>query len=92
MKQPYAFSLADGSPLAFAELWKAWKDPANEQWLQTFAFITTEPNELTAEVHDRMPMVLHPNDYVLCLFRGELEQLPVDLLRPYKAADGPAPE
>jgi hypothetical protein len=34
---------------AFAGLWDAWKDPANGEWLQTFAIITTEANELTAD-------------------------------------------
>ena len=34
-KQPLAFDLANGSMMAFADLWDAWKDPANGQWLQS---------------------------------------------------------
>lgn len=86
-KQPYAFTLSDGQPFAFAGLWDAWKDSANGEWLQTFAIITTDPNELTAEVHNRMPVILHPKDYDRWLERGRGVQPPVDLLRPYEAAE-----
>jgi putative SOS response-associated peptidase YedK len=37
------------------------------------------------EVHDRMPVILHPRDYNRWLERGEAHLLPVDLLRPYEA-------
>jgi putative SOS response-associated peptidase YedK len=46
--------MSDGAPFAFAGLWDAWKDPANNQWLQSFTIITTTPNELTGTVHNRM--------------------------------------
>jgi putative SOS response-associated peptidase YedK len=46
-KQPYAFSMSDGAPFAFAGLWDAWKDPGQGGWLQSFTIITTTPNELT---------------------------------------------
>lgn len=84
-KQPYAYLMRDGQPFAFAGLWDAWKNPANGEWLQTFAIVTTEANELAAEVHDRMPVILHPKDYDRWLERGEAHQPPVDLLRPYEA-------
>lgn len=72
------------SPLAFAGLWDAWKDPATGEYLETFAIITTTPNELTGKVHDRMPVILKPSDYDRWLERGIPEQPPVDLLRPYR--------
>ena len=84
-KRPFAYTLSNGEPFAFAGLWDAWKDPANGEWLQTFAVITTDANELTANVHDRMPVILHARDYDRWLARGEAEQLPTDLLRPYEA-------
>ena len=62
-KQPYGFDLANGSMLAFAGLWDGWKDPANENWLQTYTIITTDANELMAPVHNRMPVILRPQDY-----------------------------
>jgi putative SOS response-associated peptidase YedK len=43
-------------------LWENWKKPDGET-LQSYTIITTEPNELTREVHDRMPVILSPDDY-----------------------------
>ena len=65
-KQPYAFTLASGEPFAFAGLWDRWKDPAGGV-LESYTIITTTPNELTAAVHDRMPVILRPQDYDLWL-------------------------
>ena len=87
MKKPFVYTLTTGEPFAFAGLWDAWKDPANGEWLQTFAVITTFANELTGKVHDRMPMILHPRDYDRWLDRGETVQSPTDLLRPYEAEE-----
>ena len=86
-KQPYAYILNNGEPFAFGGLWDAWRSPETGKWLQTFAIITTGPNALTAEVHNRMPLILHPRDYDRWLERGDQVQLPVDLLRPYDADD-----
>ena len=85
-KQPYAFTLRTGAPLAFAGLWDRWRDPAHrEQVLETFTIITTDPNELTAEVHTRMPVILEPRDYAAWLDAGEGRRPPVELLRPFPA-------
>jgi putative SOS response-associated peptidase YedK len=84
-KQPYAFASTSGEPIAFAGLWDAWKEP-DGGWLTSYAIITTEPNELTATVHSRMPVILKPSDYDRWLSRDETKQPPVDLLRPYDAA------
>lgn len=86
-KKPYACSLSNHQPFAFAGLWDAWKDPANSQWLETFAIITTTANELTGQVHNRMPVILHSRDYDRWLQVGEAHRLPVDLLRPCDAEE-----
>jgi putative SOS response-associated peptidase YedK len=80
-KKPYVFELANGNPIGFAGLWDAWKDREGH-WLQSFAIVTTEANELMSRVHPRMPCILHPRDYDRWLDREQTEQLPVDLLRP----------
>ena len=85
-KQPYVFELASGGPFAFAGLWDAWKD-AGGYWLQSFAIVTTEANELMAPIHPRMPIILHARDYDRWLDRGESERLPLDLLRPFDASE-----
>jgi putative SOS response-associated peptidase YedK len=86
-KQPYAFTLKSREPFAFACMWDAWKEPASGDWLQSFAIITTEPNELTATVHNRMPVILKSSEYDRWLTRDEAERPPVDLLRPYEAGE-----
>ncbi len=91
-KQPYAFALRNGEPFAFGGVWDAWKDPATEDWLQSFSIITTDPNELTATVHNRMPVIVKPSDYDRWLDRADTERPPVDLLRPYEAAEMTAHE
>ena len=50
--------MKDGRPFTFAGLWENWKDPANEEWLHTCTIITGEPNELVAQIHTRMPVIL----------------------------------
>ena len=81
LRTPYSFELANGHPIGFAGLWDAWKDKQGH-WLQSFAIVTTEANELMSRVHPRMPVLLHPRDFDRWLDREETEQLPMDLLRP----------
>jgi putative SOS response-associated peptidase YedK len=81
-KQPYAIAMKGGAPFALAGIWENWRQPASGKWIRTFAIITTDANELVAEVHDRMPVILAPGDYARWL--GE-EPDPRDLMRPYPA-------
>jgi len=57
-RQPYAIRHRDGSPLALAGLWSTWRDPATDELRRTFAILTTRPNEVMADLHDRMPVIL----------------------------------
>ncbi len=61
-KQPYFIRLADDRPFAFAGLWERWEGPDHAA-LETCTLITTEANELMAPIHDRMPVILSPDDY-----------------------------
>jgi putative SOS response-associated peptidase YedK len=54
MKLPYLFTLAGEEPFAFAGIW----DPAMDNLPETYCLLTTQPNELVARVHDRMPVIL----------------------------------
>lgn len=62
-KHPYAIARRDQQPLALAGLWENWMDPATGEWLRSCALITTSANALVARIHDRMPVILHPDDY-----------------------------
>jgi putative SOS response-associated peptidase YedK len=61
-KTPFYISLKDQKPFAFAGLWDVWESPDGSS-IKTCTIITTEPNELMAAIHDRMPVILHPRDY-----------------------------
>ena len=52
--------------MALAGLWENWHSPAGE-WVRSFAVITTTPNELCAELHNRMPAVLKPGAWPVWL-------------------------
>jgi putative SOS response-associated peptidase YedK len=82
VKQPYAIAMKDGAPFGLAGLWENWKAPVSGEWIRTFAIITTDANELVADIHDRMPVVLSRDDYARWL--GE-EGDPRDLMRPFAA-------
>jgi putative SOS response-associated peptidase YedK len=53
--------MKDGAPFGLAGIWENWKEPASGEWVRTFAVITTDANELVADIHDRMPVVLAPS-------------------------------
>jgi putative SOS response-associated peptidase YedK len=54
VKLPHLFTLAGEEPFAFAGIW----DPAIDNLPETYCLLTTQPNELVAKVHDRMPVIL----------------------------------
>ena len=58
-KQPYAIALKSRSLMALAGVWENWRSPAGER-IRSFAIVTTEPNELCAGLHNRMPVILAP--------------------------------
>jgi len=57
-KLPHYIYRADAAPLALAGLWASWRDPDTEERVVSCTIVTTEPNELLADIHDRMPVVL----------------------------------
>ncbi|MDR3438842.1 SOS response-associated peptidase [Telmatospirillum sp.] len=84
-KQPYAISLSDGRPFAFAGLWENWKGPEGI-WVRTCTIITTSANALMVPLHDRMPVILDPVDYGMWLGEEEADQEQIlALLRPFPA-------
>jgi putative SOS response-associated peptidase YedK len=52
--------------MALAGLWETWRSPAGER-IRSFTIVTTKPNELCAELHNRMPVVLKPDAWPLWL-------------------------
>ena len=74
-KQPWYFTRADGQPMTFAGLSDEWKDRVTGERLKSCTMIITQPNDVAAEVHDRMPVILGPNDFASWLDVGGTELL-----------------
>jgi hypothetical protein len=55
-----------GGLMALARLWEDWRSPSGE-WIHSFGIITTKPNELCAELHDRVPVVSAPETWAVWL-------------------------
>jgi len=62
-KQPYYIRRDDEDVVAFAGLWESWAGNDDRGPLETFTILTTEPNELMRTLHNRMPVILEPDDY-----------------------------
>ncbi|MBU3689030.1 MAG: DUF159 family protein [Acidimicrobiales bacterium mtb01] len=65
-KEPVYVTRADGRPLAVAGLWASWRDASlgeDAPWLHTCCVVTTEANATMAPIHDRMPVILEPDDW-----------------------------
>jgi putative SOS response-associated peptidase YedK len=83
-KQPFRVTLKAAQPFFFAGISDTWKHPDGYR-ITSFSIITTPPNALMADIHDRMPAILS-DDAALAWIdpRQDAEEL-VALLRPYEA-------
>jgi putative SOS response-associated peptidase YedK len=72
-KQPYRVTVGEDEPFAVAGLWERWTPEVKQtglgdfgsggpdrsvEPLETFAILTTEPNDLVADLHHRMAVIL----------------------------------
>lgn len=73
-KQPYCIRLRDGGPFGMAGLWERWKD-ADSQTVESCTIVTVDANALIAQLHERMPLIVAPDDYDAWL-RAESTELP----------------
>lgn len=63
-KQPWYFTARDGSPIqTVASLWDEWKNKETGERIKSCTMIIAEPNDFVAEVHDRMPVLLAPEQF-----------------------------
>jgi len=83
-KQPMRFMLKSNRMFSFAGLYDSWINPSNGEKVSTCTIITTSPNSLVADVHDRMPVIIHRKDEQDWLDRNNtnMNQL-TSLLSPY---------
>jgi putative SOS response-associated peptidase YedK len=91
LKLPFVFALKSDEPMGIGGIWQHWRSPSQEAHangvteMDTFAVVTVEPNEILHDLtgHNRMPLLIQPRDYERWLRGGDIEQPPVDLLRPF---------
>jgi putative SOS response-associated peptidase YedK len=83
-KAPFSIGMKDDRPFVFAGLWEGWKAPGSNDWLRTCTIITTEANELVAQIHDRMPVILPGQFHAAWLGQSQVADLKA-LLRPFPA-------
>lgn len=67
-KVPYYITMKDSSPMVYAGIWEQYKYPTGEIQ-DTVAILTTTPNKLVEPLHDRMPVILHREEYDIWLDR-----------------------
>ena len=84
-KQPMRIAHRDRSLFSMAGLYDTWMSPDGNK-LSTCTILTTEPNELMAPIHNRMPVILGQQDESSWLDRSFQNQHHLNaLLRPYPA-------
>ncbi len=66
-KRPFFFHMKENREFAFAGLWEHWSGPDGSE-IESCAILTTDANALMAPVHNRMPVIIAPEDYELWLF------------------------
>jgi putative SOS response-associated peptidase YedK len=88
-KKPYLFTVGDHELFGFAGLYDTWRMP-NGDVLRSYTIITTTPNELVADVHDRMPVILPRDQEQIWIdesledpyfLQSLLESFPADLMK-----------
>ncbi len=88
-KTPYRIVLKSGAPFTMAGIWEKWVSGDGEI-IHSFSIITTEPNELLAPIHNRMPVILLPENEKMWLddtneatLQGLLKPYPADLMKAF---------
>lgn len=86
-KQPHHIRMRDGSAFAMAGLWDHWTSPDGSE-IESCTILTTTPNEMLEQIHNRMPVILSPKDYGLWL-DPQVRPSPAmhALLRPFPAEE-----
>jgi putative SOS response-associated peptidase YedK len=82
-KQPFYFQLQDHQPFGFAGLWEIWHSPEGDE-VESCTILTAPANEQMQPIHNRMPVILSPDDYDLWLDPNvQSPDRILPLLRPY---------
>lgn len=89
-KQPYRVTRADNQPFAMAGLWARRESKRRARKRETVTVVTTEPNEVVRPLHDRMAVILEPDEEAVWLHEADpeerlalLDPCPPEMVRAY---------
>jgi putative SOS response-associated peptidase YedK len=83
-KQPIYVQMKNEAVFGIAGLWESWNSPEGNI-VESCTIVTTSPNQLISEIHDRMPVILPPEQYETWLQDSPPEHSLQQLLMPYPA-------
>jgi len=83
-RHPFLMRRPDRGPLAFGGIWETWHS-ADGSEMDTAAIITCEANGTLAALHDRMPVIVQPENFATWLDPNAEARDVLPLMRP--AAD-----
>lgn len=84
-RQPFYIHRADGRPPAMAGLWEHWQDPHGNE-LETCTILATQANAMISPLHERMPVILEPEDWERWLKPGSMRGDSVELRQLMRSA------
>ena len=84
-KQAYHISLINQKLFAIAGLWDKWIAP-NGNAVYSYTVITQEPNNIMADIHDRMPAILTPEQEALWLSNDLSPEQLLEMIKPYESS------
>ncbi len=85
-KQPYRIERVDREPYAYAGLWESWSPPKGDGTRVTCTILTTDANDVVGEIHDRMPVMLEPDEESTWLNGAGVDELKA-VCDPYPAEE-----
>ncbi len=62
-RQPYFIQMRSGEPMALAGLWERWEAADGSRVIESCTVIVTAANSLVAQLHERMPVIIAPEDH-----------------------------
>jgi putative SOS response-associated peptidase YedK len=84
-KRPYFIRAKSREPFALSGLWETWNDRDGGE-IETAAIVTCSANKTLAPVHDRMPVIVPPENFDAWLDCGRVDA------KQAAALAGPAPD
>ena len=86
-RRPFFIHKTDDSLFCFAGLWEQWRGSESAEPLDTFTIITTTPNSLIEKIHNRMPVILRPQNYSAWLNETSPQATIKAMLKPYSDSE-----